>query len=90
MKKEDVSNACEKIYNELVENGFEVLYDDRIDVQAGFKFNEADLLGMPLQVIVGDKGLKENSVEIKIRRTGERLKVVLGELTSKIKELSNI
>jgi len=87
MKKELVVEASNKIYGELTNNGFEVLFDDRSNVQAGFKFNDADLLGMPVQVIVGDKKLKENKVEVKIRRTGERFDVELSTLVKKIKEI---
>jgi prolyl-tRNA synthetase len=89
IKKESVIEASEKINNELTENGIQVLFDDRANVQAGFKFSDADLLGMPLQVIVGERGLKENQVEVKIRATDERLNINLNELTDKIKELLN-
>jgi prolyl-tRNA synthetase len=87
MKNEGVTNACEEIYNKLLTNNYEVLFDDRIDAQAGVKFNDADLLGMPLQITVGDKKLKTNQVEVKIRKTGERFDVELGKLTSKVKEI---
>lgn len=89
MKKEVVVEASEKINSELSDNGLEVLFDDRTNVQAGFKFSDADLLGMPIQVIVGERGLKENQVELKIRTSGERINVQLNELSSKIKELLN-
>jgi prolyl-tRNA synthetase len=89
MKKEAVVNACEMINSELSENGIEVLFDDRLNLQAGFKFSDADLLGMPVQVIVGERGLKENSVEIKIRSTGERVNVDLDNLMNQIKDLLN-
>jgi len=87
MKKDVVVEASNKIYDELTGSGFEVLFDDRTNVQAGFKFKDADLLGMPVQVIVGDKKLKENKVEVKFRRTGERFDVELSELIEKIKEI---
>ena len=87
MKKETVINATEKIYKELTEKGFDVLFDDRKNVQAGFKFSDADLIGLPIQIIVGERGLKENQVEIKIRATGDRINVTLDELVNKIKEL---
>lgn len=87
MKKEEVVNAGEKIYKELNEAGYEVLFDDRLEAQAGVKFNDADLLGMPLQIIVGDRKLKSNQVEVKIRKTGERFDVELIELKNKIREL---
>lgn len=87
MKKEIVVEACESIFNELSENKFDVIFDDRTNVQAGFKFSDADLLGMPIQIIVGERGLKENQVELKIRATGERINVGINEISSKIKEL---
>ncbi|MBZ0200496.1 MAG: proline--tRNA ligase [Ignavibacteriaceae bacterium] len=86
MKKEDVVNAAESVYLKLKEEGFEVLYDDR-EAQAGFKFNDADLLGMPLQIVIGEKKLKENKVEIKVRKTGERFDTELENLYIKVKEL---
>jgi len=87
MKNEGVTKACEEIYNNLISNNYEVLFDDRMDAQAGVKFNDADLLGMPLQIIVGDKKLKTNQVEVKIRKTSERFDIELDKLMSKIKEL---
>ncbi|MCF8241689.1 MAG: proline--tRNA ligase [Melioribacteraceae bacterium] len=87
MKVDEIIDACGKIYNDLTAKGFEVLFDDRNNVQAGFKFNDADLLGMPVQIIVGGKGLKENSVEVKVRRTGERMKVSLDNLYEELEKL---
>jgi len=86
LKKPEIVGACEKIYNNLKEKGIEVLFDDR-DVTAGFKFNDADLLGMPIQVVIGEKKLKENKCEVKIRRTGERFDVELEDLMKKVIEL---
>jgi prolyl-tRNA synthetase len=87
MKKGNVVEASDKIYADLSNAGFSVLYDDRIDAQAGFKFNDADLLGMPIQVIVGDKKLKENKVEIKVRATGERFDIETEKLNKKLAEI---
>jgi prolyl-tRNA synthetase len=87
MKNENISAVCENLYIELQKANFEVLFDDRSEVSAGFKFNDADLLGMPVQVIIGEKNLKENLAEIKIRRTGEKFKVSIDELTLKLKDL---
>ncbi|MCW8816834.1 MAG: proline--tRNA ligase [Ignavibacteriaceae bacterium] len=86
MKNETVVSSAEGIYNELKNAGYEILFDDR-DAAAGFKFNDADLLGMPIQIVIGEKKLKENKCEIKIRKTGERLDVELKSLMSKVKEL---
>ena len=87
MKNEAVANTCEEIYKDLTDNSYDVLFDDRMDAQAGVKFNDADLLGMPLQIIVGDRKLKTNQVEVKIRKTGERFDVELDKLMGKIKEI---
>lgn len=87
MKKPEVVEASENIYNELTANGIDVLFDDRIDAQAGFKFKDADLLGMPIQVIIGEKKLKDNKVEVKIRKSGERFDLDVNELISNIKKL---
>ncbi|MDD5217396.1 MAG: proline--tRNA ligase [Candidatus Omnitrophica bacterium] len=71
--------AAEKIHAELVSLGLEVLYDDR-DERAGVKFNDADLIGVPTQVILGERNLKEGLIEIKTRATGATEKVPLSDL----------
>ena len=87
MKKEPVIKASEEIYSKLKEAGYDVLFDDRNSVQAGVKFNDADLIGVPVQLIVGERGLKENKVEVKIRKTGERFNVELENILEEIKKL---
>jgi prolyl-tRNA synthetase len=69
---EAVSAAGEALYRELLEQGIEVLLDDR-DERPGSKFKDADLLGIPLRVNVGARGLKEQSFELQERRSGEQL-----------------
>jgi len=68
-----VVNAATKLYAALEAAGLEVLWDDR-DERAGVKFNDADLVGAPYQVIVGDKGLAEGLLEVKSRNTGVKTK----------------
>ncbi|MEL0022387.1 MAG: His/Gly/Thr/Pro-type tRNA ligase C-terminal domain-containing protein, partial [Rickettsiales bacterium] len=63
--------ACDDIFAKLGSNGTEVLYDDR-DERAGVKVSEMDLIGLPWQLIVGPRGLKNGVVEVKNRKTGER------------------
>jgi prolyl-tRNA synthetase len=63
--------ACEQLYAELSAKGVEVLYND-VDERAGAKFANADLIGLPWQVMVGPRGLAEGKVEIKNRKTGEK------------------
>jgi prolyl-tRNA synthetase len=69
-------DVAEELYAALEEKGFEVLMDDR-DERAGVKFKDADLIGIPWRVIIGEKNLKENLVEIKERKTGavEKIKI---------------
>lgn len=87
LKNQTIVETAEKVYQELQVAGFQVLFDDRIDAGAGFKFNDADLLGMPIQVIIGEKKLKEGKVEVKLRKTGERFDVEFQELINKIKSV---
>ncbi|RDV01254.1 proline--tRNA ligase [Undibacter mobilis] len=63
--------ACDQLYAELTAKGVDVLYND-IDERAGAKFANADLIGLPWQVMVGPRGLAEGKVEIKNRKTGEK------------------
>lgn len=85
-KKELIRETSERLYTQLSEK-YEVLFDDRVDATAGFKFNDADLLGLPVQVIVGEKKLAEGKVEVKNRATGERFEVTFDELEAKIAEI---
>ncbi len=85
-KNETVRKTTDEIYDNLQKSGFEVLYDDR-DASPGFKFNDADLLGMPIQIIVGEKKLKEKLVECKLRKSGDRFDIGVNNVQNKIKEL---
>ncbi|HQY92036.1 proline--tRNA ligase [Caldilinea sp.] len=69
-KTPEVTAAAEQLYATLLKAGVEVLYDDR-EERAGVKFNDADLLGIPIRLTVGAKGLKNGIVEGKLRRNGE-------------------
>jgi prolyl-tRNA synthetase len=76
VKDQKSMDVAEELYIALEEKGFEVLMDDR-DERAGVKFKDADLIGIPWRVIIGEKNLKEGLVELKERKTGavERVKV---------------
>lgn len=63
--------ACDQLYAELTAKGVDVLYND-IDERAGAKFANADLIGLPWQVMVGPRGLADGKVEVKNRKTGEK------------------
>lgn len=75
-----VEPAAEKLARDLADLGLEVVIDDRKE-RAGVKFADADLIGWPLQVVVGKRGLAEGKVEVKHRRTGERKDVALASMT---------
>ena len=78
-----VKSAADRIYNNLQKNKIDVLYDDRQDKSAGEKFAEADLIGIPYRIVVSEKTLAKNSVELK-KRNKAQVKLV------KINKLINI
>ena len=75
-----VTEEAERIYRELMERGIEAVLDDR-EERAGVKFADADLVGYPVQVVVGSRGLEAGTVDLKARATGERTKASLAEAT---------
>ncbi len=77
---EEVFPVAERIAKELAEQGLEVVLDDR-DERAGVKFADADLIGWPVQVVVGKRGVKEGVVEVKRRGESEKTKVPFATLT---------
>ncbi|MEJ9303918.1 proline--tRNA ligase [Priestia megaterium] len=85
VKNDEQRELGEKLYNELLDNRFEVLLDDRQE-RAGVKFADSDLIGLPVRVTVG-KRASEGIVEIKVRKTGESLEVSVDNLVSTVKEL---
>ena len=90
MNNKDIVVAANQMYRSLTENALSSLFDDRPNFTAGFKFKDADLLGMPLQIIVGEKGLKTGQIEIKIRKTGERLMVATNDVIPELKKLLSL
>ena len=86
-KSQPVRDMSEKLYKDLTDDGVEVLFDDRVDTSPGFKFKDADLLGMPYQVIVGEKNLANGKIEIKERRTGDRTLVDIADFMQKVQAL---
>jgi prolyl-tRNA synthetase len=86
IKMDFLKETAEQLYQTLSENGVEVLYDDR-EESPGVKFKDADLIGIPLRITLGEKNLKKGLVEIKKRRTGEIFLVKKEEVLSKVKEM---
>ncbi len=85
-KDAGVMAAAEEIYFCLEKLGVEVLFDDR-DERPGVKFKDNDLIGIPLRIVVGSKGLAEGNVEVKIRSTGEVLTLSLDKVATTVKKL---
>jgi prolyl-tRNA synthetase len=86
-QSEKTAQTTARLYDQLQSVGLEVLWDDRDD-RAGVKFNDADLIGAPFQIIVGDKSLAEGVVELKIRRTGTKSRMPPSDLPARLLALS--
>jgi prolyl-tRNA synthetase len=82
----DTDAASAKLYAEMQAAGLDTLYDDR-DAPAGAKFAAADLIGIPYQIILGPRGLKDGQAEIKHRKTGERETLPLANAVARLKTL---
>ena len=81
-----IKEISEEVYSKLKAGGYEVLYDDR-DISAGIKFKDADLVGIPIQIVIGEKNAKKNIVEIKTRADRKVVEVKLADVESQIKQL---
>jgi prolyl-tRNA synthetase len=86
-KDPEVAELAEGVYAELQEAGVEVLYDDRPE-RAGVKFKDADLVGIPVRVVIGKKALAEGKVEISLRRDRERRMVERSEVVATVRQLT--
>ncbi len=86
-KEGKVEKYATEMYDRLVAQGVEVLYDDR-DARPGEKFADSDLIGIPLRIIVSEKLIATNEVEIKVRKTGETHIIPHDNISEKIKQLA--
>lgn len=85
-KAPEFKDLVEKIYADLKQTGFEILFDDR-QLGPGAMFKDADLIGLPIRVILGERDFNATGeIEVKIRKTGETLKVKKDELQSLLKK----
>ncbi|HAW07705.1 MAG TPA: proline--tRNA ligase [Bacteroidetes bacterium] len=82
----EVAEYSNKLMEELQGSGFEVLWDDR-EESAGVKFNDADLIGIPIQIIISNKTIANGNAEIKLRQTNERLYISLENIVEELKEI---
>ncbi len=85
-KKGEAFDAAAQLADDLAAAGIEVVFDDRSE-RPGVKFADNDLMGFPYQLIVGKRGLKNGTVEMKVRETGEREDVAIDEVVAKVATL---
>ena len=90
-REDDTHEVAERMFDTLTEAGIEVLYDDRHDVSPGVKFKDADLRGLPLRVVIGERSLASGGAELS-RRTGSDSRIVtlddlVGEILSELDAL---
>jgi prolyl-tRNA synthetase len=84
-KEAEVAAKADELYAELTKAGIEVLLDDR-DERPGVKFKDADLIGLPIQLVVGGKGLAKGVIEAKDRRSGERAELPVADFSKAFAE----
>ena len=87
MTDPSVAQAAGELYQRLWDQGIETLYDDREDEAAGVKFNDADLLGMPVRLVVSPRNLRQGSVEIKGRSAADSELVPVADVTDAVAKL---
>jgi prolyl-tRNA synthetase len=87
-QSEKTAQATAGLYDALQAAGFEVLWDDR-EERAGVKFNDADLIGAPFQLVVGDKGLADGVVEVKVRKSGSKSRVAPSDIVAHLRALES-
>lgn len=85
LNKPEIVEQAEALYEQLRGLGTDVLYDDR-DLSAGVKFNDADLIGLPLRVTVSSRSLQQGGVEVKWRDESDRKVIPLDELPDEVKQ----
>ena len=82
---QEVAEAADGLYQEMEAAGIEVLYDDREDAAAGVKFNDADLLGVPVRLVVSPRNMKNGVVEIKGRTESEAGSVPVDDVVAEVR-----
>jgi prolyl-tRNA synthetase len=85
----DVAGVSVEVIQTLTDKGFSVIIDDR-DLSAGIKFNDSELLGIPLRLTIGPKGISEGNFDIYLRETKEIIKVDKGDILTKLQELKGM
>ncbi len=84
-KSERLKGVCETLYKELIEAGFEVLFDDR-KVRPGFMFSDMELIGIPHRIVLGDRGLDNGMVEYRGRQDADNTDIALKDIIQHLKD----
>ena len=87
MSDESVASAAAKLYDQLWAAGVETLFDDREDAAAGVKFNDADLIGLPLRLVVSPRNLRQGMVEVRRRTESEAQMVAVESVVDTVRNL---
>lgn len=86
LDNEEVKEQAERLYNRLIAENFEVLYDDR-NTSAGIKLTDSELMGIPVRIVISPKTIENNNIEITIRSTGEKIFATEDNLSKKLDEI---
>ena len=79
-----MAQAAEDLYDRLNAAGIETLYDDRVDAAAGVKFNDADLMGLPVRLVISPRNLNNGVVEVRGRQEEEATTVPLSDVVAAV------
>lgn len=85
--KENIKDTCKEVYELLVSNNIDVLWDDR-NKRPGVKFTDMELIGIPIMIIIGDKSTEDNKVEVKVRLEEKTERVSPQDIIQKLSEIS--
>ncbi|MBU4210285.1 proline--tRNA ligase [Patescibacteria group bacterium] len=85
-----IFKQAQKLYEDLKSQNIDVLFDERKDVSAGSKFADADLIGIPIRLVVSKKSLKNGGIEFKLRNSGKIEIIKISELEKRIKDFYKI
>lgn len=86
VEQEDVKNEADSLYESLTSNGANVLYDDRIE-SPGVKFNDADLIGLPIRLVVSARNIAQGVIEVKKRSDSDAIKISKDEVVKYVTDL---
>jgi len=84
-ENDGLTEKAQDLYNALQENGIDVLWDNREDVSAGVKFNDADLIGIPIRLVLSKRSLSKDGVEMKLRREKDETVMELDKVVDTVK-----